>query len=189
MSSLTALAENLDANLSERSLPIWPGLSSHSLEACNVLSLKALRALLHFELHRLTFVEGLVTVHNDGGEVHEDIFSRLALDEPVAFRSIEPLHCSLFLHCPTSHARPRSDRDRRYWNCIASLDPFLGDREAVVCLAIMARLPPAVSRSEEHTSELQSQFHLVCRLLLEKKNLQEIPRAVQNGKEHSHDPN
>src|SRR6266481_9335422 len=32
--------------------------------------------------------------------------------------------------------------------------------------------PPAASpwgRSEEHTSELQSQFHLVCRLLLEKK--------------------
>src|ERR1035441_10822511 len=28
---------------------------------------------------------------------------------------------------------------------------------------------PAVSRSEEHTSELQSLRHLVCRLLLEKK--------------------
>src|SRR5689334_23945734 len=27
----------------------------------------------------------------------------------------------------------------------------------------------SVDRSEEHTSELQSQFHLVCRLLLEKK--------------------
>src|SRR5689334_23986097 len=27
------------------------------------------------------------------------------------------------------------------------------------------------ARSEEHTSELQSQFHLVCRLLLEKKNM------------------
>src|SRR3989338_9580626 len=27
----------------------------------------------------------------------------------------------------------------------------------------------ALVRSEEHTSELQSQFHLVCRLLLEKK--------------------
>src|SRR5689334_23625846 len=26
-----------------------------------------------------------------------------------------------------------------------------------------------MDRSEEHTSELQSQFHLVCRLLLEKK--------------------
>src|SRR5438309_7725610 len=32
-------------------------------------------------------------------------------------------------------------------------------------------------RSEEHTSELQSQFHLVCRLLLEKKktHLKEVP--------------
>src|SRR5438309_7960968 len=28
------------------------------------------------------------------------------------------------------------------------------------------------TRSEEHTSELQSQFHLVCRLLLEKTNYQ-----------------
>src|SRR4051794_41400809 len=28
----------------------------------------------------------------------------------------------------------------------------------------------AVARSEEHTSELQSPVHLVCRLLLEKKN-------------------
>src|SRR5689334_24647035 len=30
---------------------------------------------------------------------------------------------------------------------------------------------PAPWRSEEHTSELQSQFHLVCRLLLEKKKV------------------
>src|SRR5689334_24319184 len=29
-------------------------------------------------------------------------------------------------------------------------------------------------RSEEHTSELQSQFHLVCRLLLEKKKKKNI---------------
>src|SRR5258708_28642981 len=30
----------------------------------------------------------------------------------------------------------------------------------------------AIARSEEHTSELQSPDHLVCRLLLEKKNKQ-----------------
>src|SRR5689334_24805440 len=30
-------------------------------------------------------------------------------------------------------------------------------------------VPAPSGRSEEHTSELQSQFHLVCRLLLEKK--------------------
>src|SRR3712207_8110311 len=40
--------------------------------------------------------------------------------------------------------------------------------------AIAARLPKvrigAGTRSEEHTSELQSRQYLVCRLLLEKKN-------------------
>src|SRR5689334_24592156 len=34
----------------------------------------------------------------------------------------------------------------------------------------LERREPIEPRSEEHTSELQSQFHLVCRLLLEKKN-------------------
>src|SRR2546430_11343094 len=33
-------------------------------------------------------------------------------------------------------------------------------------------------RSEEHTSELQSQSNLVCRLLLEKKNKHHHPRSV-----------
>src|SRR5689334_24846006 len=38
-------------------------------------------------------------------------------------------------------------------------------------VARVERRPVVLSvRSEEHTSELQSQFHLVCRLLLEKKN-------------------
>src|SRR2546422_7773346 len=32
-----------------------------------------------------------------------------------------------------------------------------------------ARCPDHLARSEEHTSELQSRLHLVCRLLLEKK--------------------
>src|SRR2546429_1004196 len=31
-------------------------------------------------------------------------------------------------------------------------------------------------RSEEHTSELQSRLHLVCRLLLEKKKLAHLPQ-------------
>src|SRR5439155_23120202 len=33
---------------------------------------------------------------------------------------------------------------------------------------------PASLRSEEHTSELQSRGHLVCRLLLEKKNYSRV---------------
>src|SRR2546422_5898445 len=39
-----------------------------------------------------------------------------------------------------------------------------------------------VIRSEEHTSELQSRLHLVCRLLLEKKK-QEPKRHVQSQKQ------
>src|SRR2546430_13301825 len=35
--------------------------------------------------------------------------------------------------------------------------------------------PDVLSRSEEHTSELQSQSNLVCRLLLEKKKKQTNP--------------
>src|SRR2546429_3178909 len=35
-------------------------------------------------------------------------------------------------------------------------------------------LTAIVSRSEEHTSELQSRLHLVCRLLLEKKKLSNV---------------
>src|SRR5438067_6994573 len=40
-------------------------------------------------------------------------------------------------------------------------------------ITFKARIVSAVAagRSEEHTSELQSRFDLVCRLLLEKKNI------------------
>src|SRR2546429_6696806 len=39
------------------------------------------------------------------------------------------------------------------------------------CTSRMDRwhIPRCIRRSEEHTSELQSRLHLVCRLLLEKK--------------------
>src|SRR5690348_17409686 len=41
----------------------------------------------------------------------------------------------------------------------------------------------AVVRSEEHTSELQSPVHLVCRLLLEKKKIERNRSTV--GEEHA----
>src|SRR6266550_9418273 len=37
-------------------------------------------------------------------------------------------------------------------------------------------------RSEEHTSELQSRLHLVCRLLLEKKKKKKIKLYTQKNK-------
>src|SRR6266568_1100286 len=58
------------------------------------------------------------------------------------------------------------------------------ERVAITPSAAMPTTKPTVKthRSEEHTSELQSQFHLVCRLLLEKKNHTQLTRLVINQK-------
>src|SRR2546429_3016775 len=42
------------------------------------------------------------------------------------------------------------------------------------------------TRSEEHTSELQSRLHLVCRLLLEKKKKPASPVASRCGRGRCH---
>src|SRR5258708_11634848 len=63
------------------------------------------------------------------------------------FRSNEPLRCS-FQEAPVNATSVPSSRST--WNCSA------------------VKAPRSRSRSEEHTSELQSPDHLVCRLLLEK---------------------
>src|SRR2546422_5143255 len=54
---------------------------------------------------------------------------------------------------------PRRDGDARIDEVVRNCSPN----------AVWFQLP-SVRRSEEHTSELQSRLHLVCRLLLEKKN-------------------
>src|SRR2546422_7797415 len=45
-------------------------------------------------------------------------------------------------------------------------------REDILVSAALQRVRRGDRRSEEHTSELQSRLHLVCRLLLEKKKKQ-----------------
>src|SRR2546422_2197162 len=64
-------------------------------------------------------------------------------------------------------------------------EPLAGEGGGPGLGASLPRLERAhhqrVLRSEEHTSELQSRLHLVCRLLLEKKKNQrrpEVPRFV-----------
>src|SRR5258708_15334153 len=46
--------------------------------------------------------------------------------------------------------------------------------------------PHRPMRSEEHTSELQSPDHLVCRLLLEKKNVLPPPALPSPAVHHTH---
>src|SRR2546430_11427280 len=49
---------------------------------------------------------------------------------------------------------------------------------------IIRREVPIGGRSEEHTSELQSQSNLVCRLLLEKKKTQYILHCFSHNVSH-----
>src|SRR5439155_22447911 len=53
-----------------------------------------------------------------------------------------------------------ADRDRRR--------PVVAEDRTII---LRPELDPEDDRSEEHTSELQSRGHLVCRLLLEKKKV------------------
>src|SRR5947208_9380055 len=77
--------------------------------------------------------------------------SRFHLDSPISFTK------SLRATIEHGHADDRGDNyySVAYWY---QTEPH----------AEFPPLPP-VERSEEHTSELQSPDHLVCRLLLEKK--------------------
>src|SRR5438552_10013556 len=56
---------------------------------------------------------------------------------------------------------------------VSRLGRPLGAARRSGCARVLQR--PATARSEEHTSELQSPDHLVCRLLLEKKNQSATP--------------
>src|SRR5207253_11028957 len=106
--------------------------------------------------------------------------------------------CSLLFHCPrplrllpsfptrrssdlpgVEDARPRMVRVRREAPGHplvggAAHDVRVGALEKVDRLVIRARATRLVQRSEEHTSELQSRGHLVCRLLLEKKKKRNV---------------
>src|SRR5690348_17959977 len=68
-------------------------------------------------------------------------------------------------------------REPRFFSTLGLPDTLDGRFETVVLhvILLMQRLksePSNAARSEEHTSELQSPVHLVCRLLLEKKKQQ-----------------
>src|SRR2546430_11472195 len=62
----------------------------------------------------------------------------------------------------------RSQRDVHDHPGLA-LEPHGHERQVVLDQGMVLGPGPGRDRSEEHTSELQSQSNLVCRLLLEKK--------------------
>src|SRR5438034_8123489 len=75
-----------------------------------------------------------------------------------------PPRSTLFPYTTLFRSYQGSDLVRVNPNIRSITCPFTGER-----LAAVPALRPDVTRSEEHTSELQSHSDLVCRLLLEKK--------------------
>src|SRR2546422_9339722 len=66
-----------------------------------------------------------------------------------------------------------------YWMTAAYLAVASEDARSIIHDNLVDEVrdnhPGMIVRSEEHTSELQSRLHLVCRLLLEKKKKNKIP--------------
>src|SRR5690348_17989746 len=68
-------------------------------------------------------------------------------------------------------------RSRSFVYNIPAIQLILERLPATLELAIASTVISIILRSEEHTSELQSPVHLVCRLLLEKKNTAIAPSS------------
>src|SRR5688500_20086249 len=100
--------------------------------------------------------------------------------------SVGLVHCGLLLK-PRSGLAPRSgggacDQHLHDAQGVGGSNPSwpttTPDQDFCSTAAVAAvRKTDAVKRSEEHTSELQSPCNLVCRLLLEKKNITETLKA------------
>src|SRR5438105_12421501 len=85
-----------------------------------------------------------------------------------------PPRSTLFPYTTLFRSVNMSSRWASHAAAVASIDSSSEGREVLrSALRFMVRPPrqdgAACSRSEEHTSELQSRVDLVCRLLLEKK--------------------
>src|SRR3989442_9843935 len=93
-------------------------------------------------------------------------------------------HVSADLHPVGAGVHPQRASDSA-WNTDQAFHPAEvvlgaeGDRPAEVCRGVHARKITFKDRSEEHTSELQSRPHLVCRLLLEKKKINTVTSVVR----------
>src|SRR5438309_2980128 len=86
-----------------------------------------------------------------------------------------PPRSTLFPYTTLFRSFLSQDSHRQSWsraNYMAGTTHSSGSQIHTICHLLRCKsglCRPYNSRSEEHTSELQSQFHLVCRLLLEKK--------------------
>src|SRR5438876_4175996 len=89
-------------------------------------------------------------------------------------------YTTLFRSCRHSSRKRLADRRFELRGGFEARRPA-GDSDGLAGLGVAQRAGPSL-RSEEHTSELQSPVHLVCRLLLEKKkSIHNVTRRISTG--------
>src|SRR5438876_5022934 len=86
--------------------------------------------------------------------------------------------CFFFFKCCGVHRDLHSFPTRRSSDLCIDRAPVMSTSQALG-ISAWDIMDMAVHRSEEHTSELQSPVHLVCRLLLEKKK-KNLVRVMQS---------
>lgn len=72
------------------------GRLASMLEGSDVRGLQALGTLGHVEFNRLAFVQRLVSLRLNRGEMDENVLAGLPLDESKSLAGVKPLYCSLF---------------------------------------------------------------------------------------------
>src|SRR2546429_5651585 len=91
-----------------------------------------------------------------------------------------PPRSTLFPYTTLFRSIFSAPRSMRHWICFVrgAIERQCRSNPRTRC----RQLPQCPLRSEEHTSELQSRLHLVCRLLLEKKNNKTTPSTLWDYK-------
>src|SRR5690625_3023940 len=100
-----------------------------------------------------------------GGATVDNDLASIQQETAVAWDALEEADAEALLHALQGRLDPIADGSQR---------PGEADIAANLLRALMAARGAGTGRSEEHTSELQSRGHLVCRLLLEQQNYHHV---------------
>src|SRR5262245_64116739 len=141
---------------------------------------EAFEQALHINPNYTEAALNLAVTYNDLGKYHEakEVYTRAMTRSRGEPRMLDPFAKGKIanMHAELGDAYAglaMSDEAVREYEKALTLCPSFVDIRTKLALALrdMGRPDDALrERSEEHTSELQSLRHLVCRLLLDKKN-------------------
>ena len=96
---------------------------------------------------------------------------KISYDQSDAYnQALAAVQSAVYTYNPGAQEYFDNQADQAMNEVNTAVDTFVEASQAVIEVVVVNQMAEdAQNRSEEHTSELQSRLHLVCRLLLEKK--------------------